>query len=104
MMLDEKCTPRYLTICLRDKASPLSKENGSWEEAFCNKEAFNAFGIVYVILKVYAQRSKLQDERSCRPAPLVGNFAVTITKHTFIHILQQSAVSECEGVSMREKL
>ncbi len=32
VMLEMKCTPRYFIVCSRDKASPLMKEGGSWEE------------------------------------------------------------------------
>ncbi len=35
-----KCTPRYLTVCSRDNASPLTRECGIWEEVFLGLGAF----------------------------------------------------------------
>ncbi len=86
-----KCTPRYLTVCSRNKASPLTKESGSWVGVFGIKEAFHTFSLVYDTHIVRSPGHKTM-EVVVQPL-LVRTFAVGITKHEMICVLQQSAVT-----------
>ncbi len=71
-MLEEKCTPRYFTVCSRDNASQLREENGSREVVFFEiEEAFNAFGSVYEKSMISTPSRKT---RGRRPAPLAKSF------------------------------
>ncbi len=63
--------------------------------------AFSALGLVYDKSMVSTPGRKTR-EVVVQPL-LVGVFAVRITTHKIIRILQQSAVTGCEGVSMQEK-
>ncbi len=95
VMFKEKCTPRYLTVCSRDKASPLRRENGSWEEVFWNKRG---------IKRISPDNDKplISKTREVVIKPLlVGTFAARIAKHKMIRLLQQSVVTGWEGVSMQ---
>ncbi len=65
------------------------------------KEAFNAFGLVYNKPMISTARRKARgvDIQS----RLVRAFAVRIINRKIVLMLQQSAVTGCEGASMAEK-
>ncbi len=87
-----KCTPRYLTVCYLDKPSPLMRESGRFgENVFGIKEAFHTFSLVYEKSMVSTPGHKTM-EIVVQPLS-VRAFAVRITKHEIIHILQQSAAT-----------
>ncbi len=75
-----KCTPRYLTVCSRDNASPLVRESGRWgEEAFRTLSLADEKSVVstpgYKAMKVFIQ------------ALLINTIVVGIAKHEIISIL-----------------
>ncbi len=87
-----KCTPRYLTVCSRDNASPLMRESGSWGgSVFGIKEAFHTFSLAYEKSMVSSPGHKTV-EVIIQPL-LTRTFAVRITKHEIISILYESAVT-----------
>ncbi len=55
-----KCTPRYLTVCSRDNASPLMRESGSWGKCFWDKRGIPH--ITSCLWKVRGQHSRSQDD------------------------------------------
>ncbi len=69
--------------------------------SFGINEAFYAFGLAFVKSMIRTPSRKTR-EVVAQPI-LVEAFAVRITKHSVIRILQQSAVTGCEGVSMQGK-
>ncbi len=61
-----KCTPRFLTVCSRDNASPLMRESGSWGEVFWDKR-----GIPHTYScwwEVRGQHSRLKGDEGLHPS------------------------------------
>ncbi len=81
-----KCSPRYLTVCSRDNASPLMRENGSLGgSVFGIKEAFRTFSLVYE-KSVFSTPGHKTMKVIIQPL-LIRTFAVRVAKHEIISIL-----------------
>ncbi len=77
-------------MCSRDKASQLGEKNRNGKESFLEKEELDAFGPVFD-KSIISTSSRKTREVVFQPF-MVGAFAVRITKHKIICMLQQSVV------------